>query len=169
MIISAFLAVAIVSGIVPWGDMNFTLTSHAEETSLSEEGNKDEETIQGENAPESPADPLEEREEKQDLNASDTPSKQNSDASYPTRLEEAVLNVGAVSFFSGILLALVNMFSICVLGDLTPPFIKYNLIKLISNENSVAGKVLLNLVYGFVLLPFVPVIMLNFIDIKMHS
>lgn len=33
MIISALLAVALVSGIVPWGEMGFTLTSHAEETS----------------------------------------------------------------------------------------------------------------------------------------
>lgn len=55
MIISAFLAVAIVSGIVPWGDMNFTLTSHAEETqgspaaSLEEE--KDENTEDGSTSP----------------------------------------------------------------------------------------------------------------------
>ncbi|MBQ7580190.1 MAG: InlB B-repeat-containing protein [Clostridia bacterium] len=54
-IISALLAVALVSGIVPWGDMNFTLTSHAEETqgspaaSLEEE--KDENTEDGSTSP----------------------------------------------------------------------------------------------------------------------
>ena len=163
-IVSTLLAVALVSGIVPWDKLNFSLATHAQEISLSEESDIIEKTPQAEKMQESPAASLEEREEEPDFDDPTPSSEQNSDISSPTSLKDLLagtLNGAAyATFCSGVLLALFNYICIFVFGYFLDSYAIDLLPESVTSSRAFNNAMLYS-VFGFLLLPFIPFILLG--------